>query len=356
MEALKPTDTMDAVRSALLARRSPMLHGDPGIGKTQMVWAIASDLFAGVYGWTWASNQLRDPKGKVYPFGYPLLPWFKEMRTATMNPEDFGLPRFNAADNTMAWAMSDVLPTDERGGVFFLDEVNRGTESVINACFALVDRKIHGYVLPERWVPVAAVNDKDIGARKMSSAFLARFVPHLDCRTDLTDVCRVAAIREWHPAVLAFLRFRPDLLHAYNPKDRVSPNPRGWEHVQQIITTAPKPNVELALVAGVVGEGAAVEFVAFMRLYRELPSIDAILMNPKTAEVPSKPATLWAVSAALARRATEKNFERVLTYFDRIPLEYNVFGVKTAVGRDATLTKSCQGFTNWCIRHSDVAM
>ena len=33
---------------------------------------------------------------------------------------------------------------------------------------------------------------------------------------------------------------------------------------------------------GAVGEGAAAEFVGFMRIYRKLPNPDAILMNPDT--------------------------------------------------------------------------
>lgn len=356
MEHLKPSETMDAIKSAFLARRSPMLHGDPGIGKTQNVWTVAADMFAEKYGWSFENNILRNEKGKTVHFGYPILPWYREFRTAVMSPEDFGLPRFDSESNSLSWAMSDLLPRDERGGVVFLDEVNRGTESMVNACFALVDRKVHGYVLPYAWLPIAAVNDKDIGARKLPSAFNARFAPHFDCKTDLDDVCRIASVREWHPAVIAFLRFRPDLLHAYEPKQRVSPNPRAWEHVSDLISQNPSPRIELALVAGEVGDGASGEFVGFLRLFRELPTIESILANPKKADVPTKPATLYAVAAALARRATTKNFDKVLTYFDRLSVEYNVFGVKTAIQRDVQLTKGCKAFTDWCIAHHDIAM
>jgi hypothetical protein len=348
---------MAALRNAIAARRTTMLHGDPGIGKTQMVWAQAAEAFAHVYGWKWTDGVLKDAKGKEYPFGFPHCPWYREARTATMNPEDWGLPRFDNATGRMSWAMSDVLPTDERGGIFFLDEVNRGTESTVNSCFALVDRKLHSYILPQKWLIIAAVNDKDIGARKMSSAFLSRF-RHLDVRTDLDDVLKLAVERDWHPAVLAFLRFRPELLHQYEPKARTSPNPRAWEFVSNMLHAGEvmTKDVELASIAGDVGEGTASEFHGFMALYRELPSIEGILKDPSGSPVPKQTASLFAIASALARRATQKNFAAVVTYMDRLPLEYAVFGIKTAVNRDKSIVAASREFSNWCAKHKDITL
>ena len=46
-------------------------------------------------------------------------------------------------------------------------------------------------------------------------------------------------------------------------------------------------DVAIVEIGGTVGEGAAVEFVAFLRLYQELPNIDEILLNPRSAAVPT---------------------------------------------------------------------
>jgi hypothetical protein len=43
------------------------------------------------------------------------------------------------------------------------------------------------------------------------------------------------------------------------------------------------------------------------------------------------------VSAALARKSTEGNFDRVMTYCDRMPREWAVYAIKDATARDERL-------------------
>jgi hypothetical protein len=186
----------------------------------------------------------------------------------------------------------------------------------------------------------------------MSSALCNRFV-HLDCEPDLDDWCKWAVKNGIEPAVIAFLRFRPDLLHQFTRTDKAFPSPRSWEFVSRITGKQTNPDIEHALYCGTVGTGAAVEYSAFVRLYRSIPSIDGILLNPTTANVPQDPASLYAVSAALARRASLQNFRRAITYLDRIPQEYAVMAVKDATARESSLCATGE-FTSWCVAHSDV--
>jgi len=44
-------------------------------------------------------------------------------------------------------------------------------------------------------------------------------------------------------------------------------------------------------------------FSGFLRMFRELPNIDAILLNPSGEPVPDLPAALYAVASAFAHRA-----------------------------------------------------
>lgn len=326
-----------------------MLHGDPGIGKSQIVQQVADAMFMSVYGYKIVDGSLYDEHGKETT----IRPWFRDVRAALLDAVDLrGLPVIGKSGRA-EWAIPDFLPSDPRGGIIFLDEINRGAEMVANALFQLVlDGTIGEYTLPKGWVTAAAVNDNDAGARKMSSALLSRFV-HIDAITDLDDVCKFAVQSDWAPEVIAFLRFRPALLHAYDRKERVSPNPRAWEFVSQLTKGKPVPAVEHALFSGAVGEAASIEYSGFLRLYRQLPSIDAILLDPSKADVPTAPAALYAVAAGLARRATDKNFGRVLKYLGRLQVEYAVMSVKDAVGRDTAL-QSTPDFVKWCIEHSEV--
>ena len=67
-----------------------------------------------------------------------------------------------------------------------------------------------------------------------------------------------------------------------------------------------------------VGEAAGTELLSFLAIYRALPSFDATLLNPDLGPIPEEPSILYALTAALAHKASDGNFERVLRYADRL--------------------------------------
>ena len=60
------------------------------------------------------------------------------------------------------------------------------------------------------------------------------------------------------------------------------------------------------------------EFLAFVKRFKELPVIDGILINPDASELPTTPDTLYAVTTALGMRATPENFPRIARYAERL--------------------------------------
>jgi hypothetical protein len=112
-------------------------------------------------------------------------------------------------------------------------------------------------------------------------------------------------------------------------------------------------DAEFECFKGAVGEGAAAEFVGFLRIFRKLPNPDAILLHPDTADVPTDPATLYALSGALATRAVDSNFARVCTYAERMPPEFSVLTISQAAKRNPALA-STAAFTQWSVKHQDV--
>ncbi|MDE2100012.1 MAG: hypothetical protein KGL39_22350 [Patescibacteria group bacterium] len=365
---LTPSELAANLKICFAARRSVMVHGDPGIGKSQIVQQVADAMFARKYDFDYTggvvrpvvvtkkgSNVLGEPLGPSDP-----RPWFRDIRAALLDAVDLrGLPMVE--DGKAKWAIPDFLPTDPRGGVVFFDEINRGSEMTMNGLFSLAipPHTLGEFHLNPAWIPASAVNDQDVGARRMSSALLARFI-HLELGGTpdakwLDDVCKLAVTRDWHPMVIAFLRSFTKMLHQYDPKARVSPNPRGWEFVSDVMKQDPSPTQLFSLVAGQVGEAAAREFCAFAALFRKLPSLDNILTNPKTADVPSNPSVMYAIVATLARRATTKNFTQVLTYLDRVPVEFNVACVVDAVRRTNELQYE-PAYTKWAIAHGEVGL
>ena len=153
------------------------------------------------------------------------------------------------------------------------------------------------------------------------------------------------------PITVQFLRFKPNLLSAFDP-DKICPTPRNWERVDTIDPSLPT-DVYFANVAGDVGEGAAAEFTAFRRIYESLPNIDALMLNPSKAEVPADPAVRYALCGAIAHRVNKDNFDRVYEFIDKFPPEFQVMCVSDAMKLSPEI-KHTKAFVSWAVKNSSV--
>jgi len=104
---------------------------------------------------------------------------------------------------------------------------------------------------------------------------------------------------------------------------------------------------------GAVGDGAAAEFMGFLQVWRGLPSVEGILADPEGAPVPGEPAALYAVSEALAARADWASMPAVMTYLERLPVEFGVLCMRQAVCRSPELVES-PAFARWAQNHADI--
>jgi hypothetical protein len=323
---MKPSLIASALKALVRAQQPVFLWSGPGTGKSSVVSQVAAAL----------KVQLQD------------------VRALLLDPVDLrGLP-FLGSDGRSKWATPDFLPQDGEG-ILFLDELNAAPAMVQASCYQLVfDRKLGEYTLPDGWSIVAAGNrDSDRAATtRMPTPLRNRFV-HLDFEVDLQEWCEWAIRARVRPEVIAFLRFRPALLSEFNKDLLAFPSPRSWEFVSRILDslgTPSNPSIEHELMAGAIGAGPATEFSGFLRIFRGLPDIDGILMNPQRAPVPEEPSAQYAVASALARCASDTNFDRVCTYLDRLPTEFRILCVRDATLRDSTL-RSTRAYVKFQVEH-----
>lgn len=339
---MKPTILYKSITALAHMRQPFMIWGDPGVGKSQIVAQAADALFMHI-----GKNGSKRPRDS----------YFRDLRAVLLDPVDLmGIPIIEKGRT--CWAAPRMLPS-EGSGLLFFDELNRAPVMVQNACLQLVlDRRIGEYTLPDGWVVGAAGNyENETGVQRMPDALRSRFT-HLRAEPDIDDWAAFANRQNYDAAVVAFVRFRPELLHKYDRaqarKENAFPCPRTWEFASRIVQQGVSRSVEQGLLAGTVGEAAALEFAAFLSLYRELPDMDAMLANPDTAPIPTKPALCYAVANALARKATMVNVAAVMTYLGRVPQqEYSVMAVKDMCERDAKLAR-CGALTKWKIANADV--
>lgn len=326
---MRATLLKETIKSLFPITRTLSIEGSPGGGKTTIVHEVATEL------------------------GIPCI----ERHMPTMLVEDFGI-LFPDGTDRLNYRLPDWFPVKGKApeaGILLFDDRNQAgpdlQKVLANICQA---RTLHGVSMPDGWMVVST------GNRQADRAGANRVLSHLrnretviELETHLDDWTSWAINAGVKPEVISFIRFRPGLLHDFDPQRDQNATPRSWvEGVSDVLGTVPA-EAEFECFKGAVGEGAAAEFVGFVRIFRKLPNPDAILLNPTTADVPKDPATLYALTGAIAQRATESNFERVCTYAERMPPEFSVLMVSIAARRNPDLANT-QAFTKWSIAHQDV--
>ena len=273
--------------------------------------------------------------------------------------EDFGIPFPSADSNTFDYRLPEWFPREatdpEFEGILCFDDRSQASADLQKVIANIQQaRELHGAGISKGCMIISTGNRQEdkAGANRVLT-HLADRETELELDTMLDDWCKWAIDHGVRPEVVSFLRFRAGLLHEFDPQRPKNPTPRSWvEGVSAVLGVVPA-EAEFECFKGAVGEGAAAEFVGYMKIFRNLPNPDAILLNPDRHEVPTDPATLYALSGSLAERANNGNFSKVITYFNRMPPEFGVLGVSYATRKDAKLA-STQAFTDWAVANQDV--
>lgn len=342
----------EAVVAAYPSRQPLMFWGAPGLGKSSGVAQAIPLLNAMVRDLNKAEKR---GVTKEETFG------FLDLRLAVMDPAELGGVLFpDMKSKTMSWVTPDFLPTSGRG-ILFLDELVQATPS-IQACASqlVLDRRMKGYVLPPGWHVVAAgnrVGDR-AAANAMPTHIANRFI-HLYPQVDVDAWVAWALKNKVDIRVIAFIKFRRALLSAFDPQSKTQafPSPRSWEFVSKIITAFKgEREVMEMMIHGAVGAGAGSEFVGFLRVFEQMPSIDAILLSPSKAPIPTQASALFAVVTALSHRASADNLANVVTYFNRISdagqPDFAIAAMKEISTKSNGALAKTRVFIEWAAKHN----
>ena len=303
---------VEALGVAVAARVPVLLWGAPGTGKTSAIRAMAQAM------------------------GLPCETVIASIR----EPSDFaGLP-IVVGDGVRfappAWARRLA----EAGrGLLFLDELSTAPPAVQAALLRVVlERAVGDLTLPDEVAVVAAANPPEQAADGWDlSAPLANRLCHLAWQTDPRSVADGLAGGWAAPVVpvlpdgwqaeeilsrglvAAFLHVRPALACA-PPSDAASagrgwPSPRTWEMAARLMAAAGAAGAgdeaRSALIRGAVGDGAGVEFLAWL-VEMDLPDPEQVLADPASFRLPERGdrayAALAAIAAAVAANPTPERW------------------------------------------------
>ena len=258
-----------------------MLWGAPGVGKSQLVAQLADQHTVTAI----------------------------DLRLSQLEPSDLrGIPFRDGKG--VEWAIPSMLPEVGRHGergILFLDEITSAPPSVSAAAYQLIlDRCLGDYRVPDGWAIFAAGNRQgDRGITYTMPAPLANRFSHYTLDVHLDDWAYWAYANKIDERLIAFLRFKPELIFDFDPAVNpvAFPSPRSWEFAHRALQKfTTQPHLLLSSLQACVGEAAAVELKAFIDHLDQMPDIDAIIAG-KLTEVPADLDVQYAVASALVGRA-----------------------------------------------------
>ncbi len=334
-----PKAAKRSIRKAIATRRPVFLWGPPGIGKSDIVKQIGED----------AGREVID------------------VRLALWEPTDIkGIPYYNADQGRMVWAPPSELPTDpESTALIFLDELNSAPPAVQAAAYQLIlNRKVGTYSLPKGVDIVAAGNrEGDRGVTYRMPAPLANRFIHLEAKVDFDDFQEWAVMNAVHPEVLGYVGFAKQDLYDFDPKSpsKAFATPRSWVFVSDLLKDDDTDVDTLHnLIAGAVGDGLAVKFMAHRKIAGKLPKAEDILSGKVKDLQIKEVSAMYSLTVSLcyelkdsAEKKNKKFDEMADNFFrymmDNFPTELVVMGAKTGLTNynlpfDATKMKSFDEF------------
>lgn len=347
-------DTLSDIMPGILdSGVSVELQSSPGVGKSEFVESLIDTM------------SKRD--GKRWGFATMFL--------ATMTPSDLmgymvpekrsvhGRDILVSAFTMPPWMLTrDGLPvTEYERGVLFLDEFGQGEADVKRAAAELLlNRRLGQWSLPRGWSVIAASN-RASDRSGVTKSF--DFVINRRIQIDVTP--EVSAWENWankhgiEPLFVAFAVRNPQIVFEGKVPDKQGPwcTPRSLVMLARLLRsvypTGPLPTnthvIEMA--SGMIGEAAAQQLLAFIKLGHELPSFDDIIADPEGCKLPIPPDARMLSIYELSSRVTPKTAKPVLKYVDRLPKEFAATFAKSTCSRIPELIMT-QAFSDWASKNS----
>jgi hypothetical protein len=332
-------------------RFSVELQSAPGIGKSEGVAQVAEELSL--------------PLGKG---GLGEEVGFKPFFLSTLEQPDvrgFGIPGKDTDGRAiMQFTEAPWVPRagEPAHGILFLDEFRQAGHDVQKpAAELLLNGRVGDSELPITWMVVAASNrEADRSGVQRELAFISNRRMLIEVTPELDSWVRWAEKKAIAWEAVAFAKVNPGVVFGDTIPSKGGPfcTPRTLVKASYLIEPF---SHDLALfneaVAGLLGEGTAAQFVAFLRVAQQIPSFEDIVKDPKKCKLPEsdRPDAQYATMQMISYRCDKDTAKPAFEYLKRLPKEFQAAGLKAALTRCGSLVQS-KGFAEWLKENKDLVM
>ena len=290
---------------------------------------------------------------------------------------DITIPKLNMLDGSdyVAFATNEELGVHlNKPIILMIDEYGKANPSVKNAMLRLMlERKIGGYTLHKDSIVFATTN---LGAEGVGDLL----PPHSRNRITIVTMSKPTNTTwiEWginndiDPILLGWCKDNPQLFHSFedvkNPEDNLyiyHPKaqrasfftPRSAEACSDWLKSREHldDHTLTSLLMGTIGERGAMDLMAFVKLADQLPTLESIKKEPKTAKIPtSASAVCMVVYRTLA--SIERDWVNAwMDYLVRLDKEaQGMFanGVRVPKYAKQSLVMTNKKFTDWAVQNN----
>jgi len=336
-------------------------QGEPGIGKSAMLKAIAAKL-------------------PDYETAY--------IDCTLLDLGDFALPYTELASSMTGLKVTKFAPNarfkfqSKKPVIVMLDEIGKAMKAVKNVLLTLMlEKRIGDVQLPEGSIVFGTTNLSTDGVGDSLEAHARNRVCFVTVRkphagfgaggsVDPDSWGAWALDNDIAPEVIAWVKQFPQALESYTDRSQ-SDNPyifnptragqtafvtpRSLEKASHIAKKRPMlgESVTISALAGTIGESAARDMQAFFTVVDKLPTWESIMHSPETAKVPDDAVAKCILVFSAITRVDKDTLGKWLAYADRLDKELQALFARSIVKSSSkqTMAVSNKDFVKWATQN-----
>jgi len=252
-------------------------------------------------------------------------------------------------------------------GILVLDERSQGqllTQTALGP--AVLEKKFGEHQLPPGWRIISTSNRlSDKSAVIRPPMHLINREVTIEVQFDIDSSAHWWEAHDMHPMGIAFAKAHPGDFTTEVPAEPKPYNtPRSytmaWNFLKNVAgyDANGHPNMKIVtdhvsqeFVAGYIGDGAAAELFAFLKVADDLPTIEEILANPGKAKAPDRLDAAYAGVQLCLHHADAKNIDKIWEWTERLPLELQTSAAKSMLERSGGQLLNSQRLGKWITKN-----